>query len=324
MTSTAPLMSTASPRRTNVSEGGPALRLLAPAKINLALEVLGKRPDGFHEVDTVMTTIDLADRVTLRHREAGAGLHVTLTGPYAAGIDPQDDLSRRAAIRVAEAAGRSPDVEIAVEKHIPSPGGLGGGASDAAAVIRGLNRLWGLGWKTERLEAIAATLGSDVPFFLHGGAARCTGRGEMVEPLRDLKPPLRLLVLVPPVPPLEGKTARRYAALHPHDFTRGDKSRRLAARIARNAPPPTSDLVNTFERAIERSDPELVAHYARYAQTGALQLHLCGAGPAVYLFIREDARASELRRDFRSVGATVFEARTLRREAALAIEELPG
>lgn len=303
----------------NSTSGG--IRLIAPAKINLALEVRRRRPDGFHEVDTVMTTIDLADRVVLRPLPEGTGLSVSLTGEYATGIDAEDDLSRRAAVRMAEAAGRSPDVAIEVEKRIPSPAGLGGGSSDAAAVIRGLDRLWGLRWPMARQEAVAATLGSDVPFFLHGGAARCTGRGEVVEPLRDLTP-LRLLILVPPVPALEGKTAKRYAALHPHDFTSGDRSRRLAARIARRAPPPTSDLVNAFERAVERSDPELVAHYARYAQAGALQLHLCGAGPAVFLFIREDARASELRRDFRALGATVFEARTLGRERATAVETL--
>jgi 4-diphosphocytidyl-2-C-methyl-D-erythritol kinase len=295
------------------------LRLIAPAKINLALEVIRRRDDGFHEIDTVMTTIDLADRVTIRPAEAGSGLSVTIGGEYAAGIDPADDLSRRAAVRMAEASGREPDVAIEVEKRIPSPAGLGGGSSDAAAVIRGLDRLWGLGWPMERLEAVAATLGSDVPFFLHGGAARCTGRGERVEPLRDLTP-LRLLVLVPPVPPGPDKTARRYGALHAHDFSSGDRSKRLAARVARRAPPPTSDLVNAFERVIERTEPELVAHYARYGHAGALQLHLCGAGPAVFLFIREDAKAAQLRRDFRAVGATVFEARTLGRAAATAVE----
>lgn len=303
--------------------GASGVRLIAPAKLNLALEVLRRRPDGFHEIDTVMTTIDVADRVEIRSLPAGAGLSVALTGDYAAGIDPADDLSRRAAIRMAEAAGREPDLAIAVEKRIPSPAGLGGGSSDAAAVIRGLDRLWGLRWPIERLEAVAATLGSDVPFFVHGGAARCTGRGERVEPLRDLTP-LRLLVLVPPVPPGPDKTARRYAALHAHDFSGGDRSKRLAARVARRAPPPTVDLVNAFERVIERTEPELVAHYARYRQAGALRLHLCGAGPAVFLFIREDAKASQLRRDFRAEGATVFEARTLGRAAATAIEPLPA
>ena len=308
-----------------MSDAGTArgVRLIAPAKINLALEVLRKRPDGFHEIDTVMTTIDLADRVTIEPREEGAGIDVSITGEYAAGIDPEGDLSRLAAIRVAEAAGRSPDLRITVEKRIPSPAGLGGGSSDAAAVIRGLNHVWELGWPMSRLEAIAATIGSDVPFFLHGGAARCTGRGERVEELRDVTP-LRLLVLVPPVPSGGNKTGRRYGALHPHDFTSGDKAKRLAARIARKAPPPTNDLVNAFEAVIERTEPELVAHYARYGQAGALQLHLCGSGPAVYLFIREDAKASELRRDFRAVGATVFETRTLGRAAATAIEPLPA
>ncbi|MDA0300902.1 MAG: 4-diphosphocytidyl-2C-methyl-D-erythritol kinase, partial [Chloroflexi bacterium] len=198
------------------------------------------------------------------------------------------------------------------------PAGLGGGSSDAAAVIRGLDHLWGLRWPMERKEAFAATLGSDVPFFLHGGAARCTGRGEVVEPLRDLTP-LRMLILVPPVPAAPGKTARRYGALHPHDFSGGERAKRLAARVARKAPPPTADLVNAFERVIERTEPELVAHYARYGQAGALRLHLCGAGPAVFLLIREDAKAAQLRRDFRAQGASVFEVRTLGRAKATSI-----
>lgn len=299
----------------------PGLRLIAPAKINLALEVVRRRIDGFHELETVMTTISLADQVTLRALEPGAGLQVSLAGEYAAGIDPADELARRAAIRMAEAAGREADLAIHVEKRIPSPAGLGGGSSDAAAVIRGLNHVWGLNWELDRLEAIAATLGSDVPFFLHGGTARCWGRGERVDPLRDMRP-LRLLVLVPPVPTLEDKTARRYGALHPHDFSDGTRVHRLAARIARHAPPPANDLANTFERVIERTEPELVAHYARYAQAGALQLHLTGAGPAVYLFIHDGAKASELRRDFRAVGAAVFEAQTLRRVDALAVHEI--
>src|SRR5690606_9079124 len=107
-------------RERSMSTSSPSgLRLIAPAKINLALEVLGRRGDGFHEVDTVMTTIDLADRLVLRARPEGAGLDVSLAGEYAAGIDPEGDLSRLAAIRVAEAAGRTPDVTIEVEKRIP-------------------------------------------------------------------------------------------------------------------------------------------------------------------------------------------------------------
>ena len=297
------------------------VRLIAPGKINLALEVVGRRPDGYHDIDTVMTTIDLADRVTIERRPERAGLEVVLSGSHAADIDPADDLAGRAAIRLAEAEGRSPDLRIQVEKRIPSPAGLGGGSSDAAAVLRGLRRLWALDWPDERLAALGATIGSDVPFFVYGGAARCTGRGEEVQPLRDLRP-LRLLILVPPVPPSPNKTAARYGALAPHDFSDGTRSRRLAQRLARRAPPPTNDLVNAFEAVVERTEPELVAHYAAYHAQGAPRLHLCGAGPAVYLFVRETAKVSELRRDFQQRGATVFDTWTLPRERALVIEEI--
>lgn len=299
------------------------LRLLAPAKINLALEIIRKRPDGFHEIVTVMTTLDLADRVSIWPRAEGAGLEVVLTGPYAEGIDPANDLAGRAATRMAEALGRSPDVRIEVEKKIPSPGGLGGGSSDAAAVLRGLTRLWKVDWQPGRLEALAATLGSDVPFFLHGGTAFCYGRGEQVEALKDLRP-MRMLILVPPVPQRTSKTAFRYASVHPHDFTDGHRTRRLAQRIARNAPPPTADLINTFEAVVERSEPELIAHYAKYHAAGAPRLHLCGSGPAVFMLVLDGAKLRELRQDFRTQGAAVFEAHTLSRAAALAIEELPA
>ena len=298
-----------------------SVRLIAPAKINLAIEVLHKRPDGYHEIDTVMTTLDLADRVSITEREAGAGLEVTLTGLYATGIDPADDLAGRAAQLLASEVGRDPDVTIAIEKRIPSPAGLGGGSSDAAAVLRGLNALWSLGLDTERLAAIGARVGSDVPFFIVGGTARCTGRGDRVEALRDMRP-LRMLILVPPVPAGEAKTARRYAALTPQDFGHGHISQRLAHRIARNAPPPTNDLVNTFERVIERTQPELVAHYAAYGAAGAPRLHLCGAGPAVFMLVTEGAKIAELRRDFGVTGATVIEAHTLPRPAALKVDRV--
>lgn len=298
-----------------MSEVPGALTLRAPAKVNLALEVVRKRPDGYHEIDTVLTTLDLSDTVRLSPHDR---LEVRLTGPDARDIDAEDDLSGRAARALAKAAGREPDVLVEVTKRIPVAAGLGGGSSDAAAVLRGLNVLWGLNWPLERLEDVAAKLGSDVPFFVHCGTARCTGRGERVEPLRDLKP-LRMLLLVPSTSEAPGKTARRYGALLPRDFTDGHRSWRLSQRIARGAPPPTADLVNAFEAAVERSDPELVAHYATLRSVGAPHLHLCGAGPTVYALVQEDVRASALRRDLESTGARVIEARTLPRAAALAV-----
>jgi 4-diphosphocytidyl-2-C-methyl-D-erythritol kinase len=291
------------------------LTLKAPAKINLAFEVLAKREDGYHDVATVMTTIDLADTVRLQPH---TGLEVGINGPEAGGVYAEDDLAGRAARALADAAGRTPDVRVELTKRVPAAAGLGGGSSDAGAVLRGLNELWGLGWPSARLAEVAASLGSDVPFFLYCGTAHCTGRGDVVEPLRDLRP-LRMLVLVPPVAEQADKTARRYGALEARDRSDGHRSWRLAQRVERGAPPPTADLVNAFEAVIERSDAELVAHYAAYRAAGAPQLHLSGAGPAVYALIHEDARASALRRDLEATGARVFEARTLRREDALAI-----
>jgi 4-diphosphocytidyl-2-C-methyl-D-erythritol kinase len=297
------------------------VRAIAPAKLNLALEVLRRRADGYHEIDTVMTTIDLADELRLRPH---ADLEVRYEGAFANAIEAGTDLVTRAARALAAAAGRKPQAHIEVTKRIPHPAGLGGGSSDAAAALRGLNALWGLDWPASRLAEVGAEIGSDVPFFVHGGNAHCTGRGETVEPLRDL-PELRVLVLVPPVGvPRDGssKTARRYAELRPADFSDGERSQRLAYRVARGAPPPARDLYNSFEAVIERTDFELMGHFAAYRAAGAPTLHLCGSGPAAFLFVSERARVAELRRQFREAGAEVFEARTLRRADAVRLEPL--
>ena len=294
------------------------LSLLAPAKLNLVLEVTGRRSDGYHNLDTVMTTIDLADRVRLRPAPA---LDVRLSGRGAAEIAAEGELAATAARALAAAAEREPNVAIEVEKRIPAAAGLGGGSSDAAAVLRGLARLWELDWPIERLGEVAASVGSDVPFFLHGGTARCRGRGEIVTPLRDLRT-LRLLLLLPPVPQAPGKTARRFGALHPHDLTDGARSARIAHRAERDAPPPARDLWNAFEAVIERTESELLAHYAAYASAlGGAPLHLTGTGPAVFLLVHERAKATELRRDLEQHGAEAIQARTLKRAEALAITE---
>ncbi len=306
------------------AEGEPGragLSLIAPAKVNLVLEVLGKRKDGFHDVDTVMTTIDLADRVVLR---PGERLEVRLSGRDAAAIEAGGELAAAAARALAAAAGREPDVAIELDKRVPLAAGLGGGSSDAAAVLRGLDRLWGLEWPLPRLQEVAAAVGSDVPFFLHGGTARCRGRGELVEPLRDLRT-LRLLLILPPVPQAPGKTARRFAALHAHDLSDGARAARMAHRIGRGAPPPAGDLWNVFEGVIERTESELLANYAAYAAAlGGPPLHLTGSGPAVFLLAHERAKVSELRRDLEQAGAEVLPASTLSRAKALAIEAADG
>lgn len=153
------------------------ITLKAPAKVNLFLEVKGKRPDGYWEIETVMQSVTLYDTLILE--EAG-DLEVVVKG---AEIPEKENLVFRASELLRERSGLRSGAKIKLEKNIPVGRGLGGGSSDAAAALQGLNRLWRLGLSREQLVSIARDLGADVPFFLYGGTCLCRGRGEIVEPV---------------------------------------------------------------------------------------------------------------------------------------------
>ncbi len=152
-----------------------------PAKLNLFLEVLGKRADGFHDLDTVMQAIGLCDELRITPGEEGEGLSLACSDASL----PTDsrNLVLRAALALRERTGCRRGARLSLTKRIPMQAGLGGGSSDAAGALVGLNAAWGLGLSREELRQVAATVGSDVAFFLYGGTARCTGRGEVVEPV---------------------------------------------------------------------------------------------------------------------------------------------
>ena len=152
------------------------LELRAHAKINLTLEVLGKRDDGFHDIVSIMQTIDLHDDVTLKRAD---DITLTCDDPDLAG---EDNLALVAARKLKEVTGVDRGVDITLQKHIPVAAGLGGGSSDAASVLNGLNDLWELELELGALEEIATEIGSDVPYFLSGGTALVQGRGEHVVP----------------------------------------------------------------------------------------------------------------------------------------------
>jgi 4-diphosphocytidyl-2-C-methyl-D-erythritol kinase len=168
----------------------------APAKLNLYLHVTGRRPDGYHEIETVFELVDLADRLDFRLRDDG---RIGLTRPLP-GVEPERELCLRAARLLAEASGTCPGVDITVRKRIPMGAGLGGGSSDAATTLLALNRLWGIGWPAERLAELGARLGADVPVFVHGRPAYATGIGDRLEPIDTTgAAPRYYLVLMPPV-----------------------------------------------------------------------------------------------------------------------------
>lgn len=176
-----------------VREIAGGVEVLAPAKLNLFLEVLARRPDGYHEIESLMVAVDLHDTLTVTASDRGSIELVCDDPSLPAG---SDNLVVKAAERLKAAAGCSRGARITLKKAIPAQAGLGGGSSDAAAALVGLDRVWNLETPASRLDALAGEIGSDVAFFLHAPAALCRGRGERVEPLA-LKQSLHFVLLAP-------------------------------------------------------------------------------------------------------------------------------
>ena len=175
--------------------GRDGIALYCPAKINLRLRVGPTRADlgGQHRLDTIYSAVGIWDRVELRQREPGSGFRLTLEGEHLGDLnrrdaDPRANLAVKALLAMAQAAGHQPDVSIHIVKRIPVGAGLAGGSADAAGTMLGLNRLWNLGMPATELDRIAAQLGADLPFCLHGGLSRGTGFGQILQPL-DLDGP---------------------------------------------------------------------------------------------------------------------------------------
>lgn len=166
------------------------LTIKAPAKINWFLEIHGKRPDGYHEIETVMQSVSLFDEITVEEADS-----LSLTCNVDLG-DPQQNLVYRAAEILRREHAPERGAHITLTKHIPHGAGLGGGSSDAANALVALNRLWNLNLGNDRLRELVSHVGSDCAFFIEGGTAICTGRGEVVEPIRDIVG-IDLVVLYP-------------------------------------------------------------------------------------------------------------------------------
>ncbi len=263
------------------------LTVLAPAKINLTLEVLAKRRDGFHEIRSVIQAINLCDSLCFqlsRNTEFRCNMPGWL---------PEESLVSRATSLLREATGCTKGATIEVEKRIPLMSGLGGDSSDAAAVLCGLNELWGLGLSREKLLELAPQLGSDVAFFLYGGTALVEGRGERVAPLPAL--PHRWVVLVVPSVPREpGKTKRLYASLKTSHYTDGQTTRRLVEELKVGGDLTPSLLFNTFENVVFTRSSELTTYRGHIVKVGATNVHLAGSGPALFTLLEDKTEAEDL------------------------------
>ncbi len=263
------------------------LTVLAPAKLNLTLEVLAKRPDGFHEIRSVIQTISLNDSL---HFQLGQGLTFKCDSPEWL---PEKSLVSKAAGLLQETTGCSRGAIVEVTKRIPLISGLGGDSSDAAVVLRGLNQLWNLGLSTQELVRLASQLGSDVAFFLYGGTALIRGRGEIVTPLPPL-PHMWVVLMVPPVPRLPGKTGQLYASLKSSHYTDGGITEKFADMLRGDKEFKTSLLFNTFENVAFAHQSEIDVYRSHATKVGAPNVHLAGSGPTLYTLLEDKAQAEEL------------------------------
>ena len=254
------------------------LTLKAYAKINLTLEVLGRRDDGYHDVATIMQTVDLHDTVRLTPAD---DITLTCNDPT---LESPDNLALSAARLLRKESGYTGGARIAIDKAIPVSAGLGGGSGDAAATLRGLNELWGLQMSAAQLEEFATELGSDVPFLLRGGTAIGLGRGERIRRL----PPANvewMVVLTPNVNHADdspSKTAALYGMLTPANYTRGFLTRKLEARIRGGGDVPAQFLFNAFDDVAFDAFPGLEHFWNTFDEVGAREIHVSGSGPSIY------------------------------------------
>ncbi|MFQ5847446.1 MAG: 4-(cytidine 5'-diphospho)-2-C-methyl-D-erythritol kinase [Candidatus Methylomirabilales bacterium] len=280
-----------------------ALTLWAPAKVNLFLEVLRKRADGYHEVRTVLQHVDLCDEI--RICKAGGGIAVESHGlPCPGG---EENLAYRAAALFLKSTGLRAGVRIQIVKRIPLGAGLGGGSSNAATTLWGLNRLFGTGLTVEGLHRLGAALGSDVPLFFGGPTAWASGRGEDLHPLPPF-PRSWLLIAFPDIPV---PTAWAYANL---ELTGSDKSIRVRAAVEHG----DYELVlaapwNRFEDVVFRRYPAVKQLKVSLEAWGARPALMTGSGSAVFgrAEAREEAEGWAAR--LRERGTTVFVVQTLSR-----------
>jgi 4-diphosphocytidyl-2-C-methyl-D-erythritol kinase len=276
------------------------------AKINLTLEVLGRRADGYHELSTVMQTVDLYDTLCLSALDEDR-VHMVCTRQELSG---DDNLAARAARLLRERCAIKQGVLIELHKRIPVAGGLGGGSSDAAAVLRALPQMWQVPLAFAELEELAAELGSDVPFFLRGGLALCEGRGERVTPLAPGWPAsMRWLLLLKPA--ISISTASIFRRLPASDYSDGGHSSNVVAALQGGQEPQVEDLHNGLERTVLELHPEVVQARADLLTAGASLVRLSGSGPTLYAPFSALSRAAQVRERMQAQGYEVYLSRAV-------------
>ena len=280
------------------------LTILAPAKLNLTLEVLGEYQDDFHEIRSVIQTINLCDSL---HFQLGQDMEFKSDMPD---WIPMESLVSKTAALIRKTTGCTRGATIKVNKRIPWLSGLGGDSSDAAAVLRGLNKLWGLDLSLKELLELAAQLSSDACFFFYGGTALAEGRGEIVTSLPSL-PHMWVVLMMPPVPRRPGKTKQLYASLQASHHTGGQITDELVTLLTRGGEVTSSSLFNVFDKVALDNFAGLGEYKEQFLKVGAQEVHLAGSGPALFTLVRDKNQAEKIYENLQKQGLTSYLSDTL-------------
>jgi 4-diphosphocytidyl-2-C-methyl-D-erythritol kinase len=275
------------------------LVLHTPAKINLCLSVLGKRPDGYHEVEMVMQAVGLYDEITVRLIESG----ITVNCDNSTIPAGEGNIAYRAAREMQDLSGRQSGIAVEIKKNIPVAAGLGGGSSDAAAVLVACNRLLGAGLGRDRLAEIGTRLGMDVPFFLYGPTALAKGRGELLTSVPS--PPKFWVLLVNPG--FETSTAWVYKNLNFGLTKKGDCTNIAGLKVSQIA----RSLHNDLETVTAAAHPVIGEMERSLLDSGALGVCMSGSGPTVFGIYPTEAACRTAAQAIHTKGWRLYPAETL-------------
>lgn len=280
------------------------LHVKAPAKINLSLDVLHKRPDGYHEVEMVMTTIDLADRIELKELRQD---EIRIDSHNRFVPDDHRNLAFQAAKLLKETYHIKKGVSISIDKAIPVAAGLAGGSSDAAAVLKGLNQMWQLGLSLEELADLGSQIGSDVSFCVFGGTALATGRGEKITPLPT--PPNCWVVLAKPQ--IGVSTAEVYRNLKLEEVRHPNTKAMIEAIVEQNYEKVCQNVGNVLESVTLKMHKEVAQIKEQMIRSGADAVLMSGSGPTVFALVQHDSRMNRIYNGLRGFCGQVFAVRML-------------
>ena len=262
------------------------MKIKAPAKINLSLEIIGKRTDGYHDISSIFQTVSLFDTINVEPAD-----EIYLNTP---GFDlpVTENIVYKAASSMRHKYGVTNGADIILEKSIPVSAGLGGGSSDAASTIRILNEIWGLNLTISELSSFASTIGSDVPFFIEGGTSFVHGKGELIRELPDLE--LGWIVIIVPDIKMTKKTATMFSYLEKENYTGGGLSRKLEARLRNGGDCPPQLMFNGFFETAMENQPGLTKVLGILKEVGIKEIHLTGSGPSVFTVVNRKEVATAL------------------------------